>query len=259
MQMDRQIIAWKYNTEVEAYMIKRRGGDITYIKKRKYFATLPRWDLRRLAELPLLNKENIGRATTFEVALRRAAKDNFNAFGYQKPKRMKSKKDKHLVSWKGKIVLKLTAPKVLSRVRIPDTQPERLGDFVKWFYDNSTGEAIIRLAGEDRQEIRLFDPMEVFSFCDEDLKVLYENEIKHGAGDDTRNEANLFVRVANKARGVRAELRRVNERIRRTGDLIMDMDDLSKQLDQSIERRFEKPAEAEVIVIDMPKTVVTDT
>ncbi|KAK1407828.1 hypothetical protein QVD17_39455 [Tagetes erecta] len=53
-QMDRQIIAWKYNTLIDAYMIKRRGGDISYIKNRKHFATLPRWDLRRLAELPLI-------------------------------------------------------------------------------------------------------------------------------------------------------------------------------------------------------------
>jgi len=38
--------------------------------------------------------------------------------------------------------------------------------------------------------------------------VLCENEIQHGAGDNTKLEANLFVRVANKAQGVRAELRR---------------------------------------------------
>jgi len=44
-----------------------------------------------------------------------------------------------------------------------------------------------------------------------DQKVLCENEIQHGAGDNTKLEANLFVRVANKAQGVRAELRRVNE------------------------------------------------
>jgi len=49
-----------------------------------------------------------------------------------------------------------------------------------------------------------------------DQKVLCENEIQHGAGDNTKLEANLFVRVANKAQGVRAELRRVNERIRRS-------------------------------------------
>jgi len=129
------------------------------------------------------------------------------------------------------------------------------------------------LFGEDRQEIRLFDPMEVFSFSDEDLRILCENQIKHGAGDDTENEANLFMRVANKARGIRAELREVSERIRKTDELNMDIDDLSKQLDQSIVKRFEKPAEAEVIehgekqtdkaqeevtVIDVPEATVTD-
>ncbi|KAK1431926.1 hypothetical protein QVD17_08730 [Tagetes erecta] len=246
-QQDRQIIAWKYNCLVEAYMIKRRGGDITYVKNRKHFATFPRWDLRRLAELPLLGKEDSGRACAFEAAIREAAKSDFVEFGYQKPKRMRQKKDKHWVSWKGKIVLKIDAPKVMTRVRVPDTQPPRLQDFSKWFYDNSTGEAIIRLSGDDRPEIRLFDPMEVFSFCDEDLKVLCEHRIKHGAGDDTAAEANLFVKVANKARGIRAELKEVNERLRRTDDLKLEMDDLTRQLDRSIEQRFEKPAE----VIDL--------
>ncbi|KAK1432243.1 hypothetical protein QVD17_09138 [Tagetes erecta] len=253
-QMDRQIIAWKYNS--------------------LHFATLPRWDLRRLADLPLLGKEDSGRAYAFEVTIREAAKTNFADFGYQKPRRMRQKRDRHWVSWKGKIVLKIEAPKVMTRVRVPDTQPPRLQDFLKWFYDNSTGEAVIRLKGEDRPEIRLFDPMEIFSFCDEDLRVLCENRIKHGAGDDTRIEANLFVKVANKARGIRAELRSVNERLRKTDDQRMDMDDLSRQLDQSIERRFEKPVEvidldvtgeehtaeiqAETIVQQMPDTDVAD-
>jgi len=117
--------------------------------------------------------------------------------------------------------------------------------------------------------------MEIFSFCVEDLKVLCEADIKHGAGDDTRTEANLFVKVANKARGIRAELRSVNERLRMTDDQNMEIDDLSKQLDQTIEKRFEKPVEvvdldvegeehtenvqAETIVLDMPDTDVAET
>ncbi|KAK1431956.1 hypothetical protein QVD17_08782 [Tagetes erecta] len=273
-QLDRQVIAWKYNSLVDAYMIKRRGGDICYIRNRKHFATMPRWDLRRLAELPLIGKDDSGRACAFEVTIREAAKNNFVDFGYQKPKRMRQKRDKHWVSWKGKVVLKIEAPKIMTRVRVPNSQPPRLQDFHKWFYDNSTGEAVIRLKGDDRPEIRLFDPMEVFSFCDEDLKILCENRIKHGAGDDTRTEANLFVKVANKARGIRAELRKVNERLRASDEQKMDMDDLSKQLDKSIEKRFEKPVEvvdldvigeehteevqAETIDLDVPDTVDTE-
>ncbi|KAK1431765.1 hypothetical protein QVD17_08391 [Tagetes erecta] len=273
-QLDRQVIAWKYNSQVDAYMIKRRGGDICYIRNRKHFATLPRWDLRRLAELPLIGKHDSGRACAFEVTIREASKNNFVDFGYQKPRRRRQKKDRHWVSWKGKVVLKIEAPKIMTRVRVPDSQPPRLQDFLKWFYDNGTGEAVIRLKGEDRTKIRLLDPMEVFSFCDEDLKVLCENRIKHGAGDDTRIEANLFVKVANKARGIRAELRSVNERLRMADDQNLDMDDLSKQLDETIEKRFEKPVEvvdldvggeelteniqAEMIVIDMPDTDVAE-
>ncbi|KAK1414766.1 hypothetical protein QVD17_30522 [Tagetes erecta] len=51
----------------------------------------------------------------------------------------------------------------------------------------------------------------------------------------------------NKARGIRAELKAVNEKLRRSDDLKMDMDDLTRQLDRSIEQRFEKPVE----VIDL--------
>ncbi|KAK1431821.1 hypothetical protein QVD17_08517 [Tagetes erecta] len=201
---DRDVIAWKYNSLVDAYMIKRRGGDISYIKNRKHFATLPRWDLRRLAELPLLGKEDSGRACAFEVTIRKAAENNFKDFGYQKPKRM--------------------------RERVPDTQPPRLQDFLKWFYDNSTGEAI-----------------------------LCENDIKHGARDDTRTEANLFVKVANKARGVRAELREVNERLRMTDDLNMDIDYLYKQLDDSIVQRFEKPVEVDVLDEEQTADIQAET
>ncbi|KAK1406572.1 hypothetical protein QVD17_42007 [Tagetes erecta] len=94
-QLDRQVIAWKYNSLVDAYMIKRRGGDICYIRNRKHFATFPRWDLRRLAELPLIGKDDSGRAYAFEVTIREAAKNNFVDFGYQKPRRMRQKKDRH--------------------------------------------------------------------------------------------------------------------------------------------------------------------
>lgn len=59
----------------------------------------------------------------------------------------------------------------------------------------------------DGHEIRLFDPMEVYSFSDDDLRVLCEIPIKCGNGEGTKEEACLFERVANKARGVRSEVR----------------------------------------------------
>ncbi|KAK1421897.1 hypothetical protein QVD17_24618 [Tagetes erecta] len=85
-QLDRQVIAWKYNCLVDAYMIKRRGGDICYIKNRKHFATLPRWDLRRLAELPLLGKEDSGRACAFEVSIRRLRRQTLLILGTRNQK-----------------------------------------------------------------------------------------------------------------------------------------------------------------------------
>jgi len=81
-----------------------------------------------------------------------------------------------------------------------------------------------------------------------DQKVLYENEIQLEAGDNTKLEANLFVRVANKAQGVRADLWRVNERIRRTVETKVIV--LSEELTEDVQE--------ETTVKDMPDTIITE-
>ncbi|KAK1431949.1 hypothetical protein QVD17_08767 [Tagetes erecta] len=196
---DNMIFSWKYNMELRNFMIKRRGGGITYIGNRKHFKTLPKWDLRRFAVLPLINADLSDRAKLLEEEIQAGLKDNFVGFGYNKLEMKRSKKNLEWVTGKGKIVLKMKPIKTVLRVRVPDPSPSRLLDFEKWLYDNQTGEAVIRV--KDGSEWRLFDPMEVFGFSDEDLKILCENPIRVGAGADTRKEATLFERVANRALG----------------------------------------------------------
>jgi len=76
---------------------------------------------------------------------------------------------------------------------------------------------------KDGSEWRLFDPMEVFGFSDDVLKILCENLIRVGAGADTRKEAALFKRVANRARGIRAEVKELSEKIQKQTELNEDI------------------------------------
>jgi len=148
------------------------------------------------------------------------------SFGYNKLERKRSKKDLDWVTGKGKIVPKMKPIKTVLRMRVPDPSPSRLQDFEKWFYDNQTGEAAIHI--KDGSEWRLFDPMEVFGFSDDDLKILCENPIRTGAGADTKKEAALFERVANRARGIRAEVKELAEKVQKHADLNEDVRELTE-------------------------------
>ncbi|KAK1427988.1 hypothetical protein QVD17_16788 [Tagetes erecta] len=151
------------------------------------------------------------RARLLEEEIQAGLKDNFVSFGYNKLERKRSKKDLDWVTGKGKIVLKMKPIKMALRVRGPDPSPSRLHDFDRWFSDNQTGEAVVRV--KDGTEWRLFDPMEVFSFSDDDLKILCENPIRFGAGAETKKEAALFERVANRARRIRSEVKQLAESV----------------------------------------------
>lgn len=117
------------------------------------------------------------------------------------------------MSGKGKIILRFKSLKTLTHLRIPDQQPSKLQKFVNWCYDNETGEAVIRV--KDRTEIRLFDQMEVLSFSDDDLKISCENQLKCGSGAETKEEDSLFERVANRAWGIRQEVKELAEKVER--------------------------------------------
>jgi len=84
------------------------------------------------------------------------------------------------------------------------------------------------IRGKDGAEWRLFDPMEVFGFSDEDLKILCENPIRVGAGADTRREAALFERVANRARGIRAEVKELTDKIQKQTELNDEIRELTE-------------------------------
>ncbi|KAK1428022.1 hypothetical protein QVD17_16847 [Tagetes erecta] len=199
-----KIFSWKFNLEMKKFMIKRRGGDISYVSNRKHFKTFPKWDLRHLAVLPLINAEQSDRAKLLEEEIQAGLKDNLKSFGYNKMERKRSKKDLDWVTGKGKIVLKLKLIK-------------------------TTRETVVCV--KDGTEWRLFDPMEVFGFSDDDLKILCENPIRVGAGAETKKEAALFERVANWARGIRPEVKQLAESVQKQVDLRGDVRELTDLLE----------------------------
>lgn len=87
-------------------------------------------------------------------------------------------KDKDWATGKGKIMMRYKPAQTVTCLRIPNQLQDCLTNFIKCFYDYQTGEAVVRTS--DVPEIRLFDPMEVFSFIDFDMKVPGENLIKSG-------------------------------------------------------------------------------
>lgn len=60
--------------------------------------------------------------------------------------------------------------------------------------------------------------MEVYNFSDDDLEVLCENEISVVTWAEIREEASLFERVPNKARGARSEVRQLAESVQNYED-----------------------------------------
>ncbi|KAK1428031.1 hypothetical protein QVD17_16858 [Tagetes erecta] len=226
---DNTIFSCKFNLEMKKFMIKRRGGGISYVSNRQHFKTFLKWDLRRLAVLPLINADQMDCAKLLAEEIQAGVKDNFVSFGYNKLERKRSKKDLDWVTRKGKIVLKLKPIKTVLRLRVPDPSPSRLQELDKWFYDKQTGEAFVRVM--DGTEWRLFDPMEVFGFSDEDLKILSENPIRSGAGAETEKEADLFERVANRARGIRSEVKQLAVSVQKQVDLREDVCELTDLLE----------------------------
>lgn len=100
------------------YMLERRGGGVQYIKLRKYFKTLPRWDFRILAEFHLINFDKSGHAKVLEENVHVEAKDNLKEFGYQKGERKISEKDLDWETSKGKMVQKFKPIKIITSLRI---------------------------------------------------------------------------------------------------------------------------------------------
>ncbi|KAI3712357.1 hypothetical protein L1987_70911 [Smallanthus sonchifolius] len=70
-------------------------------------------------------------------------------------------------------------------------------------YDKQTIEAVIKSYNEEC--FKVFDPMDMFTFDTYDLNMLYAHPIRIGAGNTTRDEGTLYMRVLRRALKMRAE------------------------------------------------------
>ncbi|KAI3774113.1 hypothetical protein L1987_48657 [Smallanthus sonchifolius] len=123
------------------------------------FSSLPRYDMRALAKLPLQNPgKSMGLIT-------------LSSYCNNKPS--------------------MTSETVKSII-LPRSVPVQLQNFKKWFYNSTIGSAVIECEGMD--DIQIFEPMELLKFQPEDLEVLLNNLIKIFHEDD-EPDAKAYQRV----------------------------------------------------------------
>ncbi|KAI3821377.1 hypothetical protein L1987_08944 [Smallanthus sonchifolius] len=123
--------------------------------------SLPRYDLRALAKLPLQNLGKVNEARNFET---------------QKP-------------W---VSLRYKPTETVKSIIVPRSVPVQLQNFRKWLYNTTIGSVVIECEG--KEDIHIFEPMELLKFQPEDLEVLFNNPIKlfH---DNDEADAKAYQRV----------------------------------------------------------------
>ncbi|MFS7945774.1 hypothetical protein Hanom_Chr06g00528131 [Helianthus anomalus] len=189
-----KIISWMYSNIKGMFVVKRRGGVIQYFRTGYDQFSLPRWDIRELGRLDMLNPDN---SSLFERIIAKECKRGFELFKPKRPRRRVSKTTKDPITGKGKVTWVINPAKVVTRIKLPDEVPVCLNNFKKWFYDSHIGEAVIQ--SNENEDIKILDPMDVFMFGLSDLTVLNANRINVGAGNANLEEAMLFQRAAERA------------------------------------------------------------
>ncbi|KAJ0827439.1 hypothetical protein HanRHA438_Chr17g0825731 [Helianthus annuus] len=153
-----KIISWKYDNLRGMFVVKRRGGVIQYFATGFDLFTLPRWDLRELGRLDLLNHNERGIGRDFERIIAKECNKGFQNHVPQCPRRRVSKTTIDPITGKGKVTWVINPAKVVTRIKIPEDVLVALTNFKKWFYDSQTGEAVIR--SNENEDIRILDPMD---------------------------------------------------------------------------------------------------
>ncbi|MFS8034527.1 hypothetical protein Hanom_Chr17g01582201 [Helianthus anomalus] len=185
-----KIISWMYNNLEGMFIVKRRGCVIQHFRNGFDMQTLPRWDIRELGRLDMLNPDKSSISADFKRLIVKECNRGFKVFKPQYPRRRVSKMTKGPITGKGKIIGVINLAKVVTKIKLPPKILVSLNNFKKWFYDIKTREAMIR--SYTNEDIRILDPMDVFMFGLSDLNVLYGNKIHVSAGNENLEEGMLF-------------------------------------------------------------------
>ncbi|MFS7994293.1 hypothetical protein Hanom_Chr12g01104191 [Helianthus anomalus] len=206
-----KIISWMYRNLRGMFVVKRRGGVIQYFQIGFHLFTLPRWDLRELGRLDILNPEDRSIGGDFERLIAKECYKGFPNHMPQRPRRRVSKTTIDLVTGKGKVTWVINPAKVITRIKLPEEVPVSLNNFKKWFYDSKTGEAVI--GSNENVDIRILDPMDVFMFGLSNLTVLNARRINVGAGNANLEEAMLFQQAVERAWKIKRDMLDVVDQI----------------------------------------------
>ncbi|MFS7929074.1 hypothetical protein Hanom_Chr04g00328291 [Helianthus anomalus] len=201
-----KIISWMYSNLRGMFVVKRRGD----------LFSLPRWDLRELGRLDILNPGDRSVGGDFERLIAKECNRGFPNQRTQRPRRRVSKTTIDPVTGKGKVTWVINPAKVVTRINLPDKVAICLNNFKKWFYDSHTGEAMIR--SNENEDIRILDPMDLFMFGLSDLTMPNASRINDGAGNANLEEARLFQRVVERAWKLKREMLDLVDKIEKRKD-----------------------------------------
>ncbi|MFS7977205.1 hypothetical protein Hanom_Chr10g00901361 [Helianthus anomalus] len=97
--------------------------------------SFPRWDIRDLGRLEMINPTNSNIGGDFERLILRECNHLLTVFKPQRPRRRVSKTAKDPITDKGKVTWVINPANVVTRVKIHPEIPVTLTNFKKWFYD----------------------------------------------------------------------------------------------------------------------------
>ncbi|KAI3808432.1 hypothetical protein L1987_24383 [Smallanthus sonchifolius] len=191
-ELKRPPIGWKYDAERKLFIIRRYRGGVQHFKNMTDFQTLPFYDLRDLAKLPLQNPGKVMMAYDFEKFLHSQVNNDFKGMKPRKTQKKISKTRFHPKTNKPYVFLRYKPAQTHKTITIPKSVPVQLQTFRKWFYNPVIGSAVIECKG--KEDIIIFEPMELLKFQPEDLEVLFQNHIQ-AYSDEDEADAKAYQRV----------------------------------------------------------------
>ncbi|KAI3821073.1 hypothetical protein L1987_08629 [Smallanthus sonchifolius] len=163
-----------------------------------------------LSNMKLINPSNNTFARNFEEFLKKeCTKDNFESFKPQVPECKKLKKKDKDGRRRFRYIVK--PADTVSTVHVPARKEVFIKGFKRWEYDSRNHEAVI--TQHSSPEVRVFDPVDLFSFFDEDLKILYHSPIQFDMSLKIKAEAKLYMRVVARCLSRRYEANVIKKRL----------------------------------------------
>src|ERR1043165_5415574 len=167
-----------------------------YFNKFHVIKTLPYWAVRDICRHTMsgasVNNNLVG---YFADRMTRESRTKWEVFTPQYPKRIVHKKERDQIMGLNKVTLKYKPPTVLKHIPWIPIPQHFSKDFMWWYYDWKTAEAIIVLKDglKDFKKIHIFDPMWLINCSHEDIIMLYYNPIYCEAKDS--EQASKYQRV----------------------------------------------------------------